>query len=174
MKPEDRLDDHVDRSEEVVAAADMAQLVSEHRLQLRRRQTFHDAVGQQEDRAQQARPRRVPAGPERSESPTAAGISKARWRARRPGCGARSRNRISAIAANPHAQTPRSAKGVQSMAPCAAGANCNGVGKWLGDLLHGEGDLRRARSCCAIFLRSRRPLQAAAEAHQQRRTGRRT
>ena len=47
MEPKHRFDGHVNRGEQVVAAADMAQFVRKDRLQLRRRQTFRDACGQE-------------------------------------------------------------------------------------------------------------------------------
>src|SRR6185436_1467948 len=48
MKPEDRLDEHVDGCREVVMAASVIQLVGQHRLQLRRSQTIFEARGHQQ------------------------------------------------------------------------------------------------------------------------------
>ena len=45
IKPKDRLGYHVKRSEQVIAAADMAQFVCKHRLDLRRGQGFEDING---------------------------------------------------------------------------------------------------------------------------------
>jgi hypothetical protein len=51
MEPEQRFSDHVDGGEEVVAATHMAQLMRQHGFELRRRQAFGDAGGQEQDGA---------------------------------------------------------------------------------------------------------------------------
>src|SRR5689334_1868274 len=53
MKPKDRLGDHVKRSEQVIASADMAQLVREHGFYLRWGQGFEDINRQEQDRSPQ-------------------------------------------------------------------------------------------------------------------------
>jgi hypothetical protein len=59
MEPEDRLDRHVNRGNEVVMALDMASLVSDQRAQLRRRQPLDDAFGEQQSRAKDANDTRL-------------------------------------------------------------------------------------------------------------------
>src|SRR4029077_6417134 len=49
VEPEDRFDKHVDRSKEVVAAADMPELVCDGGVELLRREVLFDPGRQQED-----------------------------------------------------------------------------------------------------------------------------
>src|SRR5690348_83252 len=54
MEPENRFDDQMNRSEEIVATTDMAEFVRENGFQLRRRQPLCNSFGEQEDRTQNA------------------------------------------------------------------------------------------------------------------------
>ena len=54
MEPEHRFHDHVHRSEQIVAAAHMAQFVRQHRLQLRLRQPFRNPLRHKQNRPQEA------------------------------------------------------------------------------------------------------------------------
>ena len=50
VKPEDRLDKHVERRREVVATANVTQLVGQDGFQLRRRETFLETRGHEQYR----------------------------------------------------------------------------------------------------------------------------
>jgi hypothetical protein len=54
MKPEHRLDHHVDGTRQIVAAPDVAQLMYQDRSQLLRREGIHNAVRQQQNRSNHA------------------------------------------------------------------------------------------------------------------------
>jgi hypothetical protein len=54
MKPEDRLDDHVNWRGEVIAPLDVTRLVRQHRFELWRREMLLDACGHQQNRTPHA------------------------------------------------------------------------------------------------------------------------